>query len=74
MVILLGPRLGKYNADGSSNAIPGHNLTLAAIGVFLLWFGWFGFNGGSVGDGKLFVYQLSKVVRVRTGECDNDAL
>jgi Amt family ammonium transporter len=48
MVILLGPRLGKYNADGSSNAIPGHNLTLAAIGVFLLWFGWFGFNGGSV--------------------------
>ena len=48
MVILLGPRLGKYNADGSSNAIPGHNLVLAAIGVFLLWFGWFGFNGGSV--------------------------
>ncbi len=48
MVILLGPRLGKYNADGSSNAIPGHNMTLAAIGVFLLWFGWFGFNGGSV--------------------------
>ena len=50
MVILLGPRLGKYNADGSSNAIPGHSLTLAAIGVFLLWFGWFGFNGGSVLD------------------------
>ncbi len=48
MVILLGPRLGKYNADGSSNAIPGHNLVLACIGVFLLWFGWFGFNGGSV--------------------------
>ncbi len=48
MVILLGPRLGKYNADGSSNAIPGHNLVMAAIGVFLLWFGWFGFNGGSV--------------------------
>jgi len=50
MVILLGPRLGKYNADGSSNAIPGHNLVLACIGVFLLWFGWFGFNGGSVLD------------------------
>ncbi len=48
MVILLGPRLGKYNADGSANAIPGHNLVLACIGVFLLWFGWFGFNGGSV--------------------------
>jgi len=48
MVILLGPRLGKYNSDGSPNAIPGHNLVLACIGVFLLWFGWFGFNGGSV--------------------------
>lgn len=48
MAILVGPRLGKYNKDGSSNAIPGHNLVLACIGVFLLWFGWFGFNGGSV--------------------------
>jgi Amt family ammonium transporter len=48
MVLLLGPRLGKYDADGSSNPIPGHNLPLAAIGVFILWFGWFGFNGGSV--------------------------
>jgi len=48
MAILLGPRLGKYNADGTVNAIPGSNLPLAAIGVFLLWFGWFGFNGGSV--------------------------
>ncbi len=48
VVILLGPRLGKYNEDGSPNAIPGHNLVLACIGVFLLWFGWFGFNGGSV--------------------------
>lgn len=45
--IILGPRLGKYNADGSSNAIPGHSMPLAGIGVFLLWFGWFGFNGGS---------------------------
>jgi Amt family ammonium transporter len=45
--ILLGPRQGKYNADGSANAIPGHNLTLASIGAFLLWFGWFGFNPGS---------------------------
>jgi Amt family ammonium transporter len=48
MAALLGPRLGKYEADGTPNAIPGSNLTLAAIGVFLLWFGWFGFNGGSV--------------------------
>jgi len=48
MVILLGPRKGKYNPDGTSNAIPGHNMPLACVGVFLLWFGWFGFNGGSV--------------------------
>ncbi|MCP9770205.1 ammonium transporter [Lacihabitans sp. LS3-19] len=45
--ILVGPRMGKYNADGSANAIPGHNLTLASVGAFLLWFGWFGFNPGS---------------------------
>jgi len=48
MAFLLGPRLGKYNADGSANAIPGSNMPLVAVGVFLLWFGWFGFNGGSV--------------------------
>lgn len=46
-VILLGPRLGKY-VNGSIKPIMGHNMPLAAIGVFLLWFGWFGFNGGSV--------------------------
>jgi len=45
--VILGPRLGKYNADGSSNAIPGHNIALSALGVFILWFGWFGFNPGS---------------------------
>lgn len=44
---MLGPRIGKYNKDGSPNAIPGHSLTLGALGVFILWFGWFGFNGGS---------------------------
>src|SRR5690606_1650139 len=44
---LLGPRIGKYTAQGMK-AIPGHNLPMATIGVFLLWFGWFGFNGGSV--------------------------
>ena len=47
-VILLGSRKGKYRSDGSIKPIPGHNMPLAAIGVFLLWFGWFGFNGGSV--------------------------
>ncbi|MGB5242846.1 MAG: ammonium transporter [Lutimonas sp.] len=45
-VILLGPRIGKYN--GATKAIEGHNIPLVLIGVFLLWFGWFGFNGGSV--------------------------
>jgi ammonium transporter, Amt family len=44
---LLGPRLGKYGADGRMNPIPGHNMGLATIGVFILWIGWFGFNGGS---------------------------
>ena len=43
----LGPRLGKYDRKGKSRAIPGHSLTLAALGVFILWFGWFGFNPGS---------------------------
>ncbi len=45
---LLGPRRGKYTKDGKIRPIPGHNMPLAAMGVFLLWFGWFGFNGGSV--------------------------
>ncbi|MDD5066641.1 MAG: ammonium transporter [bacterium] len=45
--IILGPRSGKYNAQGKPRAIPGHNIPLAALGVFLLWFGWFGFNPGS---------------------------
>ena len=45
--IALGPRRGKYAADGSSRAIPGHSLTWASLGVFILWLGWFGFNPGS---------------------------
>ncbi len=45
---LLGPRLGKIGPKGETRALMGHNLPLATIGVFLLWFGWFGFNGGSV--------------------------
>jgi len=44
---VIGPRIGKYGKDGRSRAIPGHNLTLACLGVFILWFGWFGFNPGS---------------------------
>ncbi len=63
--IILGPRIGKYGKDGSAKAIPGHSLTLGALGVFILWFCWFGFNGAStvamdsdaamVSAGKIFV-------------------
>lgn len=53
--IVLGPRMGKYGPDGKAKAIPGHNIGLAALGVFILWFGWFGFNPGSttIGDGEI---------------------
>ncbi len=60
-VLLLGPRIGKYAADGTVRPIPPHSLPLATIGVFILFFGWFGFNGGSVlsadevGVSKVFV-------------------
>lgn len=46
-VMLLGPRIGKFK-DGKTGVIPGHSIPLATVGTFLLWFGWFGFNGGSV--------------------------
>lgn len=45
--LILGPRLGKYNENRSSNAIQGHSMTLSTLGVFILWIGWFGFNGSS---------------------------
>lgn len=54
--MMLGPRVGKYGPDGKPNAIAGHNIPLASLGVFILWFGWFGFNPGStlsVGNGEL---------------------
>ena len=46
-VLVVGPRIGKYAEDGTARAIPGHSLTLGALGVFILWFGWYGFNAGS---------------------------
>ena len=49
--VVLGPRLGKFSKKGRPNAIPGHNITLGALGVFILWFGWFGFNPGSTLSG-----------------------
>ncbi|MGB7879674.1 MAG: ammonium transporter [Ilumatobacteraceae bacterium] len=45
--LFLGPRIGKYDADGNPRAIPGHSIPFAILGVFILWFGWFGFNPGS---------------------------
>jgi Amt family ammonium transporter len=45
--LLLGPRIGKFGADGKPNAIPGHNMAFVTLGVLILWFGWFGFNPGS---------------------------
>ncbi|MFC1752170.1 ammonium transporter [Thermoproteota archaeon] len=54
--IMLKPRIGKYNSDGSANMLAGHSIPLASLGVFILWFGWFGFNPGStlsVGNGDL---------------------
>ncbi|MGZ3598988.1 MAG: ammonium transporter, partial [Ktedonobacterales bacterium] len=63
--IVLGPRLGKYNKDGSSNVIPGHNLVIAIAGAMILAFGWFGFNPGSTlgaaGNGSLRIGMVAVV-------------
>lgn len=48
---LLGPRIGKFNKDGSPNGILGHNITIGALGCFILWFGWYGFNGAAATNG-----------------------
>lgn len=58
----LGPRLGKYDANGHSNAIPGHSITLGALGVFILWFGWYGFNGAAGGS----VAQVAQIFSTTT--------
>jgi Amt family ammonium transporter len=57
--IVVGPRIGKFNKDGSANAIEGHSMTLASLGTLILWFAWFGFNPGStlsVGDGSAIAH------------------
>ncbi len=63
--MVLGPRLGKFNRDGSPNAMPGHNLNMAALGTFILAFGWFGFNPGSTlgasGNGNLRIGEVAVV-------------
>jgi Amt family ammonium transporter len=60
--IILGARKGKYNADGSINVMPGSNLPLATLGTFILWMGWFGFNGGS----QLAMGSAADVVAIAT--------
>jgi ammonium transporter, Amt family len=68
--VILGPRLGKYNKDGSANAIPGHNIPMAAIGCFILAFGWFGFNSGSTlagGDLRISVVAVNTMIASATG-------
>ncbi len=59
---LLGPRLGKYNTDGTPNAIPGHNVVIGALGCFILWFGWYGFNGAAATSGP----QLASIFATTT--------
>ena len=58
---VLGARYGKYKKDGTINAIPGHNIPLAVLGTFILWFGWYGFNGGStlLGNGSIAIVLLN---------------
>ncbi len=64
---MLGPRIGKYNRDGSSNAIPGHNIPLATLGVFLLWFGWYGFNPGSTMGAVLDIGHIAMTTTLAAG-------
>jgi Amt family ammonium transporter len=69
--IVLGPRVGKYGANGKPNAILGHNLPLAALGVFILWFGWFGFNPGSTttGEGLIGYIAVTTNLAAAAGAC-----
>jgi len=67
---LIGPRVGKYNKDGSPNAMPGHNIPMAVIGCFILAFGWFGFNPGSSlagGDLRISVVAVNTMIASATG-------
>ena len=68
--IMIGPRVGKYNKNGTPNAIPGHNIPLAIVGCFILAFGWFGFNSGSSlagGDLRISVVAVNTMIASATG-------
>ena len=62
--IVLGPRIGKYGPDGKPRAIMGHNIPLAALGVFILWFGWFGFNPGSTTVGDVSIGRIAVTTNI----------
>jgi Amt family ammonium transporter len=69
--IVVGPRLGKFDKHGKVKPIPGHNIPLAALGVFLLWFGWYGFNPGSttVGDTSIALIAVTTTLAAAAGAC-----
>jgi Amt family ammonium transporter len=66
---MLGPRIGKYDADGRPRAIPGHNIPFAVVGVFILWLGWFGFNPGSelAADGTVITVAVNTMLAAIAG-------
>ncbi len=68
--IVIGPRIGKYSKDGKINPIPGHNIPMGALGVFILWLGWFGFNAGSttaISDGSFAVIAVATNIAAAAG-------
>jgi Amt family ammonium transporter len=68
-VLVLGPRIGRFNRDGSSNPIAGHNMPLVALGVFIMWLGWYGFNTGSALSGANPSIALIAVNTTLSGVC-----
>lgn len=67
--LIVGPRIGKYTKDGKMRPIPGHNIPLAGLGVFLLWFGWYGFNPGSttVGNNTIAIIAVTTTLAAAAG-------
>ncbi len=66
---MVGPRIGKFGKDGKAKAIPGHNLVLGALGVFILWLGWFGFNPASSADGTAVILNGRVFVTTNMAAC-----
>ena len=68
-VLVLGPRIGRFNRDGSSNPIPGHNIPLVSLGIFIMWLGWYGFNTGSTLSGTNASIAIIAVNTTLSGAC-----